>query len=81
MYEGQQIDIAGGESVRLFDRNERIWKPDPTDFVNVETREIYGLVVPVVLKESLVRYKRWIARPTDLQDIGEIEVASKALRK
>lgn len=74
-YEGQPIDVAGGESVRLFDRGERIWKPDPTDFINVEAREIYGLVVPVVLRESLIRYKRWIARPTDLQDIAEIEAA------
>ena len=80
IYEGQQIDIAGGESVRLFDRDERIWKPDPTDFVNVEAREIYGLIVPVVRKESLVRYKRWIARPTDLQDIAEIEAASETPR-
>jgi len=79
-YEGQPIDIAGGESVRLFDRREGIWKLDPTDFINVEAREIYGLVVPVVRRESLIRYKRWIARPTDLQDVAEIEAAQSKCR-
>lgn len=72
-YEGQLIDITGGESVRLFDRAEQAWKSDPTDFVHVEVAEVFGLSVPVVRKESLIRYKRWIARPTDLQDVAEIE--------
>jgi hypothetical protein len=72
-YEGQLIDITGGESVRLFDMAEQAWKPDPTDFVNVEVAQVFGLSVPIVRKETLIRYKKWIARSTDLQDVAEIE--------
>lgn len=72
-YKGHLIDLTGGESVRLFDVQGQQWRPDPTDFKNVEMIQVFGILAPVVRRESLVRYKKWIARPTDLQDVAEIE--------
>jgi hypothetical protein len=72
-YQGQLIDITGAESIRIFDKKEQRWRDDPTDFQAVETREAYELPVQVQRPDLLVRYKRWIARPTDLQDVEELE--------
>lgn len=72
-YQGQPIDITGAESIRVYDTTAEVWREDPTDLEAVEMREVYGLAVKVQRPELLLRYKRWIARPTDLQDVEELE--------
>ena len=74
-YQGQLIDITAAESIRVYDTNAQVWRDDPTDFEAVEMREAYGLTVKVQRPDLLVRYKRWIARATDLQDVDELERA------
>lgn len=74
-YQGQAIDITGAESIRVYDTIAQVWRDDPTDFEAVEVREAYGLTVKVQRLDLLVRYKRWIARATDLQDVDELERA------
>ena len=74
-YQGQPIDITGAESIRVYDTIAQVWRNDPTDFEAVEMREAYGLTVKVQRPDLLVRYKRWIARETDLQDVDELEGA------
>jgi 8-oxo-dGTP pyrophosphatase MutT (NUDIX family) len=71
----QLIDIAGAESVRLFDKNAGVWRADPTDLTAFELRSMCGLELPATPRDLLIRYKRWIARPTDIQDIEEISQA------
>lgn len=72
-YNGQSIDITAAESVRVYDRSEGRWIQDPTDLAAVELREIYGLTIPVQKRELLIRYKKLVARATDLEDVQQLE--------
>jgi len=56
-YEGQEIDIGGGDTVKIYDAKTGEWRDMPTDFENVERKEVFGLVVPVISREHLVEYK------------------------
>ncbi|MEK7095317.1 MAG: hypothetical protein AAB917_01525 [Patescibacteria group bacterium] len=56
-YEGQEIDISGGDTLKICDVRTGEWKFNPTNFFNVEQREIFGIAVPVIAREDLITYK------------------------
>ena len=56
-HEGQEIDISGGDTLKICDARTGEWKLSPTDFSNVEQRGIFDLTVPVIAREDLVSYK------------------------
>jgi len=68
-YKGQSIDIAGRDSIKLFDKESGVWIAGHRDFITSELKDVYGLVVPVIPKESLIAYKRKIIREVDIADI------------
>lgn len=72
-YKGQLIDITGAESIRVFDKAAGVWRQDPTNFEAVSIRQVYGVSAKVQRADLLLRYKRWLARPTDLEDIQVLE--------
>ena len=72
-YGGQPIDLTAGDSVRLFDGAAGIWRRYPTDFSAIEYRTLFGLTLPVQARASLMEYKRYLARPVDLEDLGQLQ--------
>lgn len=56
-YEDQEIDIGGGDTVKICDARTGKWRNMHTDFENVERKEVFGEVVPVISREHLVEYK------------------------
>jgi hypothetical protein len=72
-YKGQKIDLAGRDTISFFDRNTMKWIPGHRDLTNFELKEIYGLEVPVIPKESLVAYKNKLGRDVDLIDVAFLE--------
>lgn len=70
-YEGQEIDISGGDDIKIQDTQGE-WHVNASDFSRYELKEAYGLTVPVIKKEDLIRYKKILNRPVDLEDIKQI---------
>ena len=72
-YAGQPIEFGAAENVRIFSRPAGEWVPEPIDLADSVVKEVFGLSVPVMTKEKLLRYKRRLLRPVDLADIRELE--------
>ncbi|MDZ4785025.1 MAG: hypothetical protein SGJ02_03000 [bacterium] len=56
-FKGQDIDISGGSTAKIFNKNSKKWDPIVSDFENVRRMKIYGLEVPVQNKVDLITYK------------------------
>jgi hypothetical protein len=72
-YEGQTIDIAGRDTIKIYDKEKEEWIPAHRDLTISEDREVYGIVVPVIPKASLIAYKKKIDREVDRFDVQAME--------
>jgi len=68
VYEGQEIDIADEDTIRFFDKTNHAWVIGRCDFSKYETKNIYGISIPVIPKESLIAHKKKIGREVDIED-------------
>ena len=69
-HEGQEIDISGGDTLKICDARTGEWNESLTDFLSVEQREIFGITVPVVTRKDLIEYKSMLEgehQRTDIQ--------------
>jgi hypothetical protein len=71
-YDGQEIDISGCESDKLYNHDTKQWESCDTKINDVVEKKVYGLIVPVIKWQDLVEYKKKIRRPTDLEDVQAI---------
>lgn len=72
-YEGQEIDIVGRDTIKIFDKSQKIWIPAHRDLTISENQEVYGIVVPVIPKDALIAYKKKIDREVDRLDVKALE--------
>lgn len=72
-YEGQEIDIVGRDTLMIFDKEANALVPGHRDLVAHEDFEVYGLVVPVIPKASLIAYKKKLQREVDRLDVAALE--------
>lgn len=73
LYHGEEIDLCGAYNTKIYDKTNQTWKKIVTDFSKVETKDIYGLSLPVIGREELIAYKKILARPVDLIDVEFLE--------
>ena len=78
-YGGCEIELAGAEDARYFDRATGDWHPAGIDFSTSVERAVLGTLVPMMPFDQLVAYKRRLARDIDLQDIREMLAAHGGL--
>lgn len=69
-YEGCEIELAGAEGARCFDRRGGCWRPADIDFARSVERTILGVQVPTMPCGELIAYKRALDREVDRQDIA-----------
>lgn len=74
--EGQEIDIAGEDDIKIFDKENKIWVSGRQDLSTGEKMEVYGLTVPVIPKDALIAYKKKIMREVDRLDLLALEKQS-----
>ncbi len=74
-YENQKIDLAGRDSIKIFDKLNKKWIPAHRDMTLSENKEVYGIIVPVIPKASLIAYKKKIMRKVDIEDIKNLEAS------
>jgi hypothetical protein len=70
-YEGQEIDLAG-IGAKIFNKQTKEWEFLAGSLRDAEMKEIFGRLVPVESRDSLVAYKTKLAREVDLEDIKQI---------
>ncbi len=78
-HEGQEIDISGGDSLRICDAKTGIWHGSPTDFSDIEKRDIFGLIVPVISKKDLIEYKSMLVEKGHEHQQVDIDAVKSAL--
>jgi hypothetical protein len=72
-YKGQWIELLGATNIKVFDKKNKQWSHVPTDFSKSETKEIFGMKVPVMTKKQLLDIKGKLLRRVDELDIKEIQ--------
>jgi len=68
-YKGENIDIADADNQKMFVKNKKKWVKTSTDLTDSSKKKIYGIIVPIEPKESLIEYKKAISRPEDIEDL------------
>ena len=79
-HHGQQVDLAGGSSCRIFDHARGEWQDDLFAAHEVVHRELLGRVVPVIPRAALLAYKRALDRDVDRLDVAMIEACGDTSR-
>lgn len=72
-YEWQEIDICGTDSQKLFDKQSGKWVDGRVDIEQYTQKQVYGLQVPIMKRETLTWYKKIIARDVDREDVEFLE--------
>lgn len=72
-YAGCEIDLGGASEAKVFDRGTRTWLPLRVDLETAVRVKLFGVDVPVIVKEALIAYKRQIDREVDRMDITAME--------
>ncbi|MBU1916332.1 hypothetical protein KKC47_04390, partial [Patescibacteria group bacterium] len=80
-YEDQDIDISGGDTLKICDARTEKWVDSPTNFSNVEEREIFGITVPVITRGDLIDYKSMLIGEHQLVDIEAIRRCSPQIQE
>jgi len=68
-YAGQEIDMCGIDSKKIFDKQRSEWVDEQIDIATSTRKQIYGITVLVIPLPELIRYKKMIAREVDLDDV------------
>ena len=72
-YGGQRVELGDSSSdPRFFDRGRGRWVRQRVDYDAGVRVELFGVRAWVMPEEELVRYKRVLGRPVDLDDIAQI---------
>lgn len=73
-YQGQDIDLGGSNELSICDARTGEWKQiSAVDFQKSESREIFGMRVPVIPKDELIAYKSMLAGAHQKRDIEEMK--------
>jgi hypothetical protein len=68
-YEGVKVEVGNADGAQIFDVQNRTWVALNIDFSRYETVHLFGLELPLMLKEDLVWYKALLSRPVDIEDV------------
>ena len=72
-YEGVLIEIGDSSThPRFFNRQDQRWEPQIIDYTTSQLISLYGIVVAVMPKAELIRYKAMLDREVDHLDIKQI---------
>jgi len=72
-YKGQEIDLVGAQGKKYLDEKTQTWITSENDFSTSETREVFGIRIPLMAKEKLIAYKKNLGREVDLIDVHGLE--------
>lgn len=71
-YKGQDIDISGGDSERIFYKRERKWIKSKDNFSKFSKKKIFDKIVHVIPEQELINYKSKLNRRVDKIDVKKM---------
>jgi hypothetical protein len=71
-HHGQEIDISGAYDCRICDARTGEWVEAPVDLSACEKITIFGIEVPVIARDELVKYKLMLAGEHQQEDINAV---------
>ena len=72
-YHGQEIDLSGSDSTKIYNETTNEWILLNEDLLKARQKNVLDLDLPVIPLMNLVYYKKILAREVDLVDIHQIE--------
>ena len=58
-YMGQEIDLSGAYTTKIYNNNTHVWEKITTNLAKVNYINIEGLILPVIPRAELILYKSW----------------------
>jgi hypothetical protein len=72
-YRGQRIELGDSSTEpKFFNRKKRRWEVQRIDYEHSSIVEVFGVEVPVMPKDELIRYKSALGREVDAANIEQI---------
>jgi hypothetical protein len=72
-YKGQEIDLSGAYTTKIYSIKDKIWITLDADLSKVNYLNVYDVNLPVINRAALIAYKKILSRPVDLLDIEFLE--------
>ena len=69
---GQEIDICGAGSQKLFDKKAKKWRAQRNGLSAAHNKRVFGLIVPVIARKDLLAYKSLLGRDVDREDVRQL---------
>lgn len=73
-YKGQEIDICGINSQKLFNKKTNKWNTERIDLSKATKKKVHNLIVPIIPLKDLISYKKKISRDVDIQDVKALSM-------
>lgn len=73
IYAGQRIEIGSPEKTKMFDKERGKWIKENINFFKPETKEVFGLKVPIIPKKQLIFRKAKLGRKVDKIDLKQMK--------
>ena len=74
-YQGHEIELAGAEGARFFNRRAGQWQDANINFDESVGCSMFGVSVPVMPLAQLIAYRRGLNRAVDQEDVAELVAA------
>lgn len=71
-YKGQYIELVSSDKARFLDKKNKKWINMDINYNKSRKLRVSGLVLPVMPKEQLIKYKSILNRKVDREDIKAI---------
>jgi hypothetical protein len=68
-FNGIEIDISSADNCKIFNKNTQQWQTITADFSQLNTKNLFGLKLPIIPLASLIAYKTILGRPVDVADL------------
>ncbi|MFA7302597.1 MAG: hypothetical protein WC030_02515 [Candidatus Paceibacterota bacterium] len=74
-HEGQEVDVCGGDTLKICDARTGEWVDSHTEFDKTEARTLFGVPVPVITRQELIEYKAMLVGEHQQVDIRAVSAA------
>ena len=73
-YKGQEMDIYGINSEKLFNKKTNKWNKARINLSKTTKKKVFNLIVSIIPLKDLISYKKKISRNVDIQDIKALSM-------
>lgn len=56
-YKWQEIDLGGCSDEQIYNKKHKHWENLQTNFKKITRKKVFGLMLPIIPKEELIKYK------------------------